>query len=143
MTITKADLENVFGPLNIAAWADLDNDANPATIAARIAYAIELATEYSMSKIRLLTYAPSASVIDHIMVKHATVQKAGDLLYSPPAISDAEPGKDLLSKHRKEYQAFWKEVAAGQVDLGLTQNCRPYPGVLDESTGEVGLEGGY
>lgn len=132
MAVVRSDLNNVFGANNVTAWADIDNDGNTSNIDARVTYAINLATEEVSSKLRLMTYTLSAA-LEHVLVEHAIIQRAGDLLYSPRAISDEDPAKDLMGFHRRQYESFFKELAAGRLDLGLTRNCRPYPKVEEDA----------
>lgn len=131
MAATATELNNVFGSGNIQAWADIDNDGNTTTISNRIAYALQLATAEVSAKLRLSPYVV-ADALDHVLVEHAVCQRAADYLYSPRAVSDEDPSKDLMAWHRKEYEKFFKSLAAGQLDLGLTRASRPYPKVVKD-----------
>lgn len=129
---TRSDLEAMFGVANIAMWADLDNDGDAGKITARITWAIELATDELKSRMRVLTYDIS-TVSSSLLVVNAVARRAGDLLYSPRSVSDEDSEKDLMQRHRKEYDMFLRQVSAGQLDLGLTRLCRPYPAVVTDS----------
>ncbi|HQU42388.1 MAG TPA: DUF1320 family protein [Pirellulales bacterium] len=48
----RSDIEAVFGPANVAKWADIENNGDPVAIAARVASAIAWATEEINDKLR-------------------------------------------------------------------------------------------
>lgn len=132
MSATRADLNNVFGNFNITRWADVSNNADEEEITLRVEYALALALEEVKAKLRLLTYVVD-DAIELPLVIHATCQRAGDILYAPRAVSDEDPDKDLMSIHRKQYANFFKQIGAGQLDLGIPRRSRPYPKVEQDA----------
>lgn len=132
MAVTRADMNNVFGTYNITRWADVSNNSDEVEIEARVDYALALALEEVKAKLRLLTYVVD-DALELPLVKHAICQRAGDLLYSPRAVSDEDPEKDLMSFHRKQYETFFKNIAAGRLDLGIPRRCRPFPKVEEDA----------
>jgi hypothetical protein len=131
----RADLNNIFGALNITKWADMSNNRNEAEISARVTYAINLAVEDVKARLRLLPYDIDVA-IELPLVQHHVVLRAGDILYSPRAVNDEDPEKDLMKVHRKNFIDFFKQLSAGQLDLGITRTCRPYPKVEEDVISE-------
>lgn len=138
MPITRTDLNNVFGNVNVTLWADVNNNKDAAEITARIDYAIGIAIAETEAMLRNLSYEV-ADAIEHILVRNATTLRAGDVLYLPRRFSDLGGARmlttsDLMSYHRSEYLTFFKNLQANRIDLGLPRNCRPYPAVPEDDT---------
>lgn len=144
MPVTRTDLNNVYGALNISMWADVNNNKDHDEIEARVQYAINVATAETEAILRLLSYEV-VDAVEHILVKHATALRAGDLLYTPRRFSDLGGARmlttsDLISYHRKEYLTFFKDLQANKIDLGLSRNCRSYPAVEDPENSNDSLD---
>lgn len=144
MPVTRTDLNNVYGALNISMWADVNNNRDHDEIEARVQYAINVATAETEAILRLLSYEV-ADAVEHILVKHATALRAGDLLYTPRRFSDLGGARmlttsDLISYHRKEYLTFFKDLQANKIDLGLPRNCRSYPAVEESENSNDSLD---
>lgn len=129
--VVRADLNAAFGALNITKWADMSNNRDDTEIAARVDYAINLATEDVKARLRLLSYDVDTALALPL-IEHAICLKAGDILYAPRSVSDEDADKDLMSIHRKTYMVFFKQLSAGQLDLGIDRLCRPYPKVEED-----------
>jgi len=97
----KADIEQQFGPDNVADWADLDNDDNATKIANRIAAAITYAEAFAKAMLRgspLSLTRIDASVPTLITVATAII--AGVYLYECRGLEDASPNPDGSPRHR-------------------------------------------
>lgn len=138
-----ADLENVFGRDNISSWADLDNDANPTTIANRIAWAIELAT----AEVEALTTGTSydwAEISSNVLINNAIATKAGLLLYANRAHSDegadGSTPKNPMRTFEKRMDLFFKQLTTGALKLQSSREGRSFPAVVEDDYGDVSTE---
>lgn len=129
--VSRDDLDQLFGAANIDMWADKDNDQDSVKIAARVAWAIAVATDDFRARMRVSTYN-LAELPGSLSAKLAVTRKAGDVLYTSRAVSDAEPGADLLRIHRKLYLEFIQDIYAGRIVLEFDRACQAYPEVYLE-----------
>ena len=138
---TATDMELIYGPKNIKRWADLDNDEVAATIAARKAWACELATEFVNSRLLNGPYEiPFTSV--PTMIVNLTAMYAGILLYDGRQVVSSEEPHDQVSRQRKDFDRYLRQIFKGQLKLldptsgdQLTITSKNYPfTVADDGT---------
>lgn len=136
---TSADLYQAFGEANINRWADLDNEGDITTIAARITWAIALACEYIDSKLVTGHYVVPFTTVPKLVV-HLNALYAGILLYDARLIVDTD--KDQVSRQRKTFNNWIRQIQRGQLKLvdtsgaPLTVQDLQYP-TVDESEEET------
>lgn len=133
----EAQLKLVFGTKNIDKWADLDNDQNPVTISARVAWACETATEYMNSRLVMGKYEVPFSTPPKIIVLMTTLL-AGLLIFDGRLIVSSQPPFDQMSRQRKDFNRYIRQLLSGQLKLVdatsgeyIEPNCNTAPSVAD------------
>ena len=122
---TTADIEALFGEDNVTAWATLAEDDGAATIAARKASAIAIASDELDEVLRCITIyekvLPITTVPDSVADKVAI--RAGVWLYSARQTDDAAMQGDQVVVLEKQYRRWLSEVRNGvrKLDLGQCQ----------------------
>lgn len=135
------DLDMMFGAKNIDRWADLDNDENGTYNAARVDWACELATEYLNSRLLRGPYAVPFDTPYPTLIVNLTAMYAGILLYDGRQVVSADD-KDRVSRQRKDFDRFIKQIFRGQLKLFTTtgtalevaSECAPF--VVKDTTDE-------
>ena len=111
----RGDLETIFGKLNIQRWADLDNDESELTIANRVEWACQWATEFVNSRLQYGHYAvPFISVPE--LIRDLTAMFAGITLYDGRQVASADD-HDLVSRHRRDFDRYIRQIHKGQLKL--------------------------
>ncbi len=112
----RSDVEDVFGVVNVARWADLDNDQDATKIANRINRAIVWATAEMEDRLRNGPYqvpltGTSATVVD------LCAKLAGVWLYESRGTQDfnTETGQPY---HRLQYARQYVETALAEIRAG-------------------------
>jgi len=119
---SNAGMEAKFGPLNIAKWADLDSDANPAKIAARKAAAIAYADAEVDANLHDTHYRKpfvTASGSTPSMIADIANALAGCWLKDARGQSTIEDGqpRDSLTWHRDKAYGDMGKIKTGQIKL--------------------------
>lgn len=113
---TRSDVELCYGRDNIAKWADLDNLQDPATITARIEWA--LLNSYNLLNGKLLNghyTIPFTEPYPQLII-YAQSLWAGQMLFDARMITDANK-RDQLSFQRAELRNLLKQLHRGQTKL--------------------------
>ena len=117
---TYADIESLFGPANISKWADLDNDQNDDTIAARIARAIIVASAQIDDRLRNGPYALPI-IGDLPTIVNLAAALAGVWLYESRGVQDFSPDSGFpvhrLRWHREQSERTLRELLAGTLRI--------------------------
>jgi len=87
---TQADIEDLFGAVNVAKWADLDNDIDATKIAARVARGITVASAQVDDRLRGGPYALPITGSPTTLVNLAAML-AGVWLYESRGVQDYSP----------------------------------------------------
>ena len=121
----QSDIEAVFGPANVAKWADLDNSGDADAIAARIAAAIAWATCEIEDRLRGGPYViplVGATVYPAlpVTVVDMAANFAGVWLYENRGVQDfdAETGQAL---HRLQFNRKRAETALAEIRANKRQ----------------------
>lgn len=88
MTITRGDIDNIYGPTNVIRWADLENKGDPLYIDNRITWAIALASSYVYAKMANGPYVVPFADPEPILIVDIIARRAGLELYSSRGIED-------------------------------------------------------
>ena len=117
---TRDDIEDLFGPLNVAKWADLDNSQVAETIAARIERAIAVATDRIDSRLRNGPYRLPVSNPQETLV-NLCAQLAGVWLYESRGVQDFSPETGLpmhrLRWHVEKAEETINDLLSGKLRL--------------------------
>jgi phage gp36-like protein len=126
---TRDDLNAVFGKISVDKWADLDNLRDADTIAARIAWALQEATNVITAKLRGGIYLlPFAETPPELVTPCARL--AGVLLYDSRGTVDFDAdGKAInqLSGHRKDVETYIADFKTGRARLTGVDTVKTYP----------------
>lgn len=140
----NADLDYVYGPKNIKRWADLDNDGNITTITDRKTWAIGVATEYINSRLLRGPYTIPFNDPPPVLIANLTAMYAGILLYDGRQVVSSEEPHDQVSRQRKDFERYLRQILKGQLKLidGLTGDpldltCENYPFVVKGSSDDT------
>jgi len=112
----RADIEQMFGPVNVTKWADLDNDRDADKIAARIAAMIDDASNEIDDRLRGGSYEiPFGTAPKTVQLLAARL--AGVLLYEARGVEDfeSETGKPYhrLQWHRDRVDRVLSQIRSG------------------------------
>lgn len=129
-----ADINNVFGSVNVNRWADIDNDGNATTISDRIDWAITLAEDFINSAMYGHKYDfPITSETVPALITHITAIKAGLLLHDSRGVEDSGGKAPPLSVQRIEMESTIKNIKRGLIKLhSLTENATTIPKVVTD-----------
>jgi phage gp36-like protein len=128
---TKAQMEAIWGVQNVSQFADMDNDANPTTIASRIAAAITWASAEIDDYLRVANYripcttlTGTVETVPTTVAYHAAVL-AGVFLYEARGAKDYDTTSGRLI-HQYGFRAtrvrrFLEEIANGTRKLDAIQ----------------------
>ena len=120
---TRSDIEDLFGVVNVAKWADLDNDADATKIAARIARAITGASASIDDRLRDSLYVLPITGSPSTLV-NLCASLAGVWLYECRGSQDMNEvtGQPMhrLSWHRNRAEQTLRELKAGTIRLDAT-----------------------
>lgn len=134
----QANMEAYFGRDNVRKWADLDNTDDETAIAARITLAIANADGFIDGILRggphdiPLTLSPMPT-----MIVKASVQLAGDDLYTPRGVEDFNADGGPLHKLRGEREdaiEMLRGIHAGKYKFIDTSAATAVPVVIDVET---------
>lgn len=127
----RADVERIYGSVNVAKWADADNLLNAQDKDARVEWALCLATERINNRMRTGPYVVPFSTVP-LEIVDLCATWAGVILYlSPRGVTDAdEAANHELSLQEKWVQTQIRRIMAGQVRLDLELRCTTYPKVI-------------
>jgi hypothetical protein len=90
---TDADLDNAYGSVNVAAWADLNDNGDAGEIAARKAWARGVAKRWMDSKLRaarLTAPATAENFAEFDLLADVEAERAGAVLYFSRGVSDRQ-----------------------------------------------------
>lgn len=120
--VDRTLLELRFGVRNIFIWADLDNDENATTIAARIDRAINFGTEDAYDRMRGGPIkVPISGLIPFSLANHVA-GLAGVWLYTNRGINDVnDDGKGFhrLARIEKDSIEYFLKIRAGVIRLNI------------------------
>lgn len=129
----RVDVENVYGPTNVAKWADLDNDQEAAHIQNRIEWACSRATDEINDRLRGGPYdVPFTSPFPSAVVD-ACARLAGCLLYESRGITDADEdgeSSNAVAPHRKRVDRWYREVLSGIRTIGGFPDATNAPRII-------------
>jgi hypothetical protein len=118
----QEDLELMYGVSNIRKWADLDNNGDEDIIVARIDWSCETSTEYINSRLMNGPYeipfsTGSGGTLPIIIINLAAMY-GGMLLYDGRQVVSAKSDeRDQLSRQRKDFDRFIRQIFKGQIKL--------------------------
>ena len=119
---TRADIENIFGVVNVAAWADMTGNQNAAEIAARVAWAISAASDELDDLMRGTSYrvplkTAAGAVPGTVKILVATL--AGVSLYENHGVDEIREGQPIhkLLWARERYEKIVQQIKSGQMRL--------------------------
>lgn len=135
MYCTRSDIELFFGAVNVAKWADLDEDADESKITARIAAAIEFADSEIDDALREGRYTiPLATV--PTTIKDLSARLAGVWLYEARGVQDfdAQSGAPAhrLTWHRDYAQRKLDALRRGSIKLSISTTVTTVPQIVTE-----------
>lgn len=116
----RTDIELAFGVVNVAIWADVDNNKDADSIAARIDWAIEQASDEFDNKTRATPIQAKLADPAPPMVVRMVAYLAGVLLYESRGVTDMdEKGnpRHQLSWAKQRFDRFIQDVAARRIVL--------------------------
>jgi len=133
---SQQDVEFVFGPTNIAKWADLENDGDATYIANRIGWARVQATSRVNDRLRGGPYVIPFSSPYPNMVVEMTARLAGAILYESRGIQDSQDdsGQSLVQMHRKMCERWINQVRAGLVRIEDLDYAINIPSIVPDNT---------
>ena len=118
---TRGDVEQVFGTVSVATWADLNNTGDADDIAARINYRIAMADNYVRSVLASGPWnMPEPGDIIPAILAYNVAALTGVYLYEARGIQDynaAGHAQHQLSYHKKNVEDFLKGVLVGTINL--------------------------
>ncbi len=115
----KSDIVDLFGTINVTKWSDIDNNENAVTIAARIARAIDVASDDIDDQLRqsphlipIVTAAgsPPTAIVD------ICAKLAGVWLYEARGTEDAK-GMHRLSSVKGEAHLALANIRTGKTRI--------------------------
>lgn len=113
---TRADLNNMYGKINIDIWADLDNNKVGSDVSARVTWALEQATEYINSRLVNGKYEIPFATPPKFIVFLTTLY-AGLILYDGRQMINATTPRDQLSRQRNTFKVYMRQLLGGQIKL--------------------------
>jgi phage gp36-like protein len=138
----RADIETLFGVNNVTSWADLDNDQDTDSIAARITAAIVTADDFIDSYLRDGPYdLPLADDADTVpvLIRDISARLTGTHLYSARGTLDyneqGEP-EDRLQWHREQAIENLQRIKDRTLNLDVAAKAvqRTVPTVVKKET---------
>ena len=127
----RSDLENVYGKVNVAKWADLDNNEDNAAITARIDAAIVSSVAKLDGWMRNKAYdVPFVAPLDPLVVE-ISARFAGIYLYE--ARGYANDDGEYMTEQREHAESLVAQVLNGRLQL-THERATNIPGVLTETT---------
>lgn len=120
---TRSDIEDLFGPVNVAKWADLDNDQTAAAITARIERAIVVSSAKINDRLRGGPYLLPI-VGDPPTLVNLCASLAGLWLYESRGVQDFSP-ETGVPMHRlrwfsEQAEKTLRDLRAGVLRLDAT-----------------------
>ena len=131
----RADIELVFGAINISKWADLDNNEDADTIQARIENACETASAEIEDIFRNRQY--SFPLTQSPTLKNLVVRLAGLKLHDARGIIDGD-STDSLSLIRQEWEKTVARIRLGEMILPGNRTSNT-PKVVPAETPNIGI----
>lgn len=133
---TRANIEQIFGKINVEQWGDLDGNEVQVDITARITATLSDASDYVDDTLRAGPYALPLTAT-HATIRRLTAIQAGLWLHDARGIQDvdSETGKpiDKYAYHRKFVTGTLKRILAAQLRLdGETDEASMVPAVVTE-----------
>lgn len=113
----RADIETVYGKIEVAKWADLDGDGVADDIASRITNAITRADAQIDDTLRGGPYTVPFTTVPQI-IADISAKLAGVLLYEPRGVRDFDPDTD-----RPQHRLHWQRRSV-ENDLQSIKNGR-------------------
>jgi len=121
----RADVEKMYGKLNVERWADLDSNKFVADIDARIVAVITQARNWIDARLTLGPYDVSTFTSSEPILNRLNSMLAGVFLYENRGINDFDPesGRVVhrLGWQRKEVGKIVNEILAGKIKLISTR----------------------
>ena len=118
---TNADIDSIFGPVNVNKWADLDNEGNNELINARKVWARELAEDWINTRLKdgpyTIPLTGDSGTFDKVIVD-LEARMAGVFLYDARRIIDTDPEEtDEVNVHRKMVESTISQIQGGRLRL--------------------------
>ncbi len=117
----EADIKQVFGTTNVDKWSDLDDDANAANMAARIAVAVLVADDEIDDSARSQHYrrplANAAGSTPRTIINLAATI-AGLWLYEARGSQDFHP-QTGVPNHRLAWKSKWVQRTLNEIRTGI------------------------
>ena len=120
----RQDIELIFGISNTSKWADVDNNADPVFIDARICWALQGAEAYLNDMLNGGPHTiPIVRMSDGKFPTQLIVEcarKAGTILYDSRGVTDIDVDgrpQDSLKMHREQTARFISRIHANQMVL--------------------------
>jgi hypothetical protein len=117
----RGDIEKIFGPTNVAKWADIENNEDVDDIAAQITWAITISDSYFRAALAQSRWKlPESGDICPAILSYFVACRAGVELYDNKGVLSYDPegeAQHALSLHRKRTDQFIASVKAGTLDL--------------------------
>lgn len=112
-------IQRIYGVNNVNKWADLDNDEDSSKIAARIAWACEMSTNYMNGRLAQGKYEVPFTDEDHLpkLLVLLTSMLAGLMLFDGRLVVSSDPPYDSLARQRKDFRKYLRELLSGQIKL--------------------------
>lgn len=128
----RDDIELQFGASNVLKWADIDNDADNASITDRIDWALDLADEEINTRLRMGPYAIPFTTVP-VKIKNMAAIWAGILLYEARGVPDSEDGagKHQLSQFKKQFDLDIRKIHAYLIRFDVTLASATYPQLIE------------
>lgn len=120
---TSGAIDQEFGSVTVTRWADLSNDANPTTIAARKAAAIAFADSEIDGLLRDTHYRKpfvTTAGATPAVITHLSAIRAGIWLKAArgqDTYDEKGAQTDSLTGHRNEYNQTIQQIKSGELRL--------------------------
>lgn len=128
--ISRSDIENRAGRVNVAQWATLDGDDSAQTVESRITDAIAYAETRINDFLRSGRYAvPLVGNSSDALrtIKSAAIDLAIWELYSARGIVEEDPVADRMRTKFKDADAMLRRISSGQMELDAQKSSYSGP----------------
>lgn len=113
----RADLENIFGSVNIAKWADVNNTENDDVMEDRITWAIGIASNYILGKLARKYKVADWTVFPAIIFDLVARRSGIELYRTPRGITDGAEMSGAILEIDRELETRLNLVLAGALIL--------------------------
>lgn len=129
---TRSNVEDIYGNVNVRAWADINNNGIEAEITARIDWALALADTKLNAMLKGGPYTVPFTTVPALIVELAARQ-TGVLLYDSRGHQDAGATTDNLQPHREYIMMTIRDLRTLKLRIDDDDNAitRYYPASAD------------